>query len=271
MKVDPDQPKKSPFKRRIMNKCTEQDYLDAQFLDYMMEQDDTDPNTPFSEPPPGEFEKIMAEMQARGMQPRIQKELRRQAMFKKAKAWAMKPVVAGVLAVLLIGGTAMGVSATKSYNYRMRKVQEGRGNVILNNDEHVIMVEDGLEQAYEEIENSLGIKALKMSKMPFDMVFQDVEIGSGYASINFEYKEKMFYFVQSKNSITDSRGFFSDRADYKEVYNPILDETFPIENNSIDNKLIEYSCSFEYQGTYYSLFGILPEDDFVAIIENLSF
>lgn len=271
MKVDPDQPKKSPFKRRIMNKCTEQDYLDAQFLDYMMEQDDTDPNTPFSEPPPGEFEKIMAEMQARGMQPRIQKELRRQAMFKKAKAWAMKPVVAGVLAVLLIGGTAMGVSATKSYNYRMRKVQVGNDGIILNNDEHTVMVEDGLEQAYEEIENTLGIKTLKMSKIPYEMVFQNIETGNGYASISFDYDDKMFYFVQAKKSFTDSRGFYSDRADYREVYNPILDETFTIKNNIIDKDMIEYSCGFEYQGVYYSLFGILPEDDFVAIIENLSF
>lgn len=271
MKVDPDQPKKSPFKRRIMNKCTEQDYLDAQFLDYMMEQDDTDPNTPFSEPPPGEFEKIMAEMQARGMQPRIQKELRRQAMFKKAKAWAMKPVVAGVLAVLLIGGTAMGVSATKSYNYRMRKVQEGRGNVILNNDDKIVMGDDDLDKAYIEIEDSLGFKPLKIMYIPYDLKYKNLEIESGCASLIFSYNNNLFYFYQAKYPVTASNGNYSDRVNYREVENKILSETFIIERNELRDGNAEYSCSIDYQGVFYYLSGILLEDDFVKIVETLSY
>ena len=49
----------------------------------------------------------------------------------------------------------------------------------------------------------------------------------------------------------------------------IRDRYIPIEKNNIKNDTIEYSTKFNLNGCYFYISGIIDEDNFVKIIENL--
>lgn len=263
--------KKCSVFKRIRYFLTSQIRLDARLLEFMQDHPEITPDSDPIEAPPGEFEKIMAEMNARGIKPAIRRELAVRKCFKQAGRYMQRPAFVALLVVLILGGTSAGVSAKKAYDYRMREREVGKSDIVWNNDEYVLTEDDGINDSYNEIIENLNIKPLKMTYIPFEMEFIKTEFNNGNATIEFQYKGKKFYFIQAKHPVTASNSIVSDRIVDKEIYNNWLEETIKIEKNTLSGKEIEYSATINFDGAYYYLSGILDENEFAEIIENLNF
>lgn len=265
------QGKKCSVFRRIKYFLTPQVRLDARLLDFMQEHPELTPNSEPLEAPPSEFQKILTEMDERGIKPPVKKQIQIKKCFVQAGKWMQKPAFAALLVVLILGGTSAGVSAKKAYDYRVREHVVGRSDIVFNNDQHVLTKKDNLDIAYEKIEEELGIKPLKMMKMPFDLKYSSLDMRGGDATITLEYNRKKFYFVQAKSEVAASNSISSDRNNSTEVYNIYLQKTINIEKNCTSNGDMEFSSGINIDGAYYYLSGIIPEEEFVSIIKNLGF
>lgn len=263
--------KKCPVLKKLKNFLTSQIRLDARLLEFMQDHPEITPDSDPIEAPPGEFEKIMAEMNARGIKPAIRRELAVRKYFKQAGRYMQRPAFVALLVVLILGGTSAGVSAKKAYDYRMREREVGKSDIVWNNDEYVLTEDDGLDLAYLEIVEQLNIKPLKFMFLPFEMKFEELKIYSDHANIQFMYDDKIINCVQSKKPVTSSNNVISDRNGYKKIYNYGLDISISIEKNELANDMIEYSANFDLNGCYYYVSGIINEDEFIKIIENLAY
>ena len=271
MDQDRNHGKKCSVFKRIKYFLTRQVRMDARLLDFMREHPEIAPDSDPPEAPPGEFQKILAEMDKRGIKPAIKRQVKLKNSLTNAGRYMHRPAFVALLVVLIIGGTSVGTSAKKAYNYRMRERDSGKSNLVWNNDQYILSEDNGVDKAYSEIEELLGIKPLKMAYLPFEMEFIRIELSEGNATMEFSYKEKKFYFTQAKHPVTASNSVVSDRTAYNEIYNRWLNENIRIEMNELVTDEIEYSATINFGGAYYYLSGIIDEDEFAEILSNLTF
>lgn len=250
---------------------TSQSRLAARRLDSMKERPGTAASDDLPKAPPDEFNKIMAIMEERGIEPGLRKQLKRGTVFGRAGGFLQKPALAAFLVLLLLGGTSLGVSAKRAYDYQMREMKAGKGEIIWNNDPAVLVEKGNIDEAYDEIREKLGIKPLRPSVMPFDMKYDRLEIKDGNATLKFIYHDKRFFFIQAKNDKPTSLSIVSSRKKREAVYNDWLDQYITIEENGLGHEETEYSAYLSYSGAYFYLSGIMNENEFLSIIENLSF
>lgn len=271
MDQDTKQRKKCSVFKQIKYFLTPQTRLDARFLDFMQEHPNLRPNSEPLEAPTNEFQKILAEMDQRGIKPTISRQVKVRGYFRSAGQFARKPIVAALLVVLILGGTSAGVSAKKAYDYRMREREVGKSNIVWNNDQDVLTIEDGLDKAYGKIAEELKIKPLRLMAMPFTMTYDGIEISDGNATLKFIYNDRSIFFMQAKKEIASSNNVVSDRSKGSEIYNRWLGQTIVVEGNELSENVIEYSSYLNLNGAYYYLSGIMNKEEFIAIINNLSF
>lgn len=263
--------KKCSGLKNIFCSFTSKEEQDAQLLDDMQNLSKISLNSDLPSAPPGEFNSIMAEMERRGIKTKISRQANGRDRIRRVRRALQKPAVVGLLVVIILCATSAGVAAKKSYNYRLREKEAGKSNFVLNNDQYILTEEDDLDEAYAQIEKLVEINPLKMKSKPFDMKFVGLGIEGDSAIIKFEYKQNYFYFIQAKSPITTSRGVTSDRKETKPVKNIYLAEPLYIEKNELEKNIVEYSVNIELNGAYYCLTGVITEDEFIKIIENLAF
>ena len=271
MDQDRNHGKKCSVFKRIKYFLTRQVRMDARLLDFMQEHPEIAPDSDLLEAPPGEFQKILAEMDKRGIKPAVKRQVKLKNSLTNAGRYMHRPAFVALLVVLIIGGTSVGTSAKKAYDYRIREEDMGKNAIVWNNDDYVLKDDDGIDEAYNEIEQTLGIKPLKMKYIPFEMKFIKTELSGGNATIEFLYNGRNIYFVQAKYPVTASNSITSDRTACKDIYNYWLKKTIKIEMNTLKKDVIEYSAAIEYDGAYYYLSGIMGEDEFTEILNNLNF
>lgn len=262
--------KKCPVLKRIKNFLTSQIRLDARLLEFMQDHPEITPDSDPIEAPPGEFEKIMAEMNARGIKPAIRRELAVRKYFKQAGRYMQRPAFVALLVVLILGGTSAGVSAKKAYDYRMRERRVGKSDIVWNNDEYVL-TEDGIDSIYLEIKDQLNVAPLKFMYIPFGMKFEELKVYGDHANIKFEYEDNFINCIQSKKPVSSSNNVVSDRNEYKHIYNEWLDVSIPMEKNELNANEVEYSARFDLNGCYFYISGIIDEDNFEEILKNLAY
>lgn len=271
MDQDRNHGKKCSVFKRIKYFLTRQVRMDARLLDFMQEHPEIAPDSDPPEAPPGEFQKILAEMDKRGIKPAVKRQVKLKNSLTNAGRYMHRPAFVALLVVLIIGGTSVGTSAKKAYDYRIREKGEGKNDIVWNNDQYVLINDDGIDEAYREIEDILKIKPLKMIYTPFNMEFVKIELSSGNATIEFSYEGKKFYFTQAKYPVTASNSIASDRTVYKKIYNTWLKETIEMEMNPLTKEEIEYSATINYDGAYYYLSGIIEENEFTEILKYLNY
>ena len=145
-----------------------------------------------------------------------------------------------------------------------------RNAVVLNNDKNK---EDygRLEEAYTEIEQTLGIAAIRLEYMPQNLIYTNTVITGDTATMLFKCGDNYFNVVQQIRSVENSSGITSDRnnSNGNTVYNNWLNKTIEIQTSSVDNQKIEYSAEVIFEDSYYYLSGVIDKDDFVNIVKNL--
>jgi hypothetical protein len=261
--------KKCSVFKRIKYFLTRQVRMDARLLDFMQEHPEIAPDSDLLEAPPGEFQKILAEMDKRGIKPAVKRQVKLKNSLTNAGRYMHRPAFVALLVVLIIGGSSVGTSAKKAYDYRIREEDMGKNAIVWNNDQYILSGNDKLDKAYKEIESQLGIKPLKMTTVPFDMIFQELKIEHGNALLKFKYNDHIICITQSKRDVTTSNTVVSDRKVYKTIYNIWLEKDINIAKNKLPGGEIEYSSKINLDGAYYYLSGVMDEDDFISLIENV--
>lgn len=258
--------------------------------------------------PSDEFQQIMEKMRERGIEPKLETELKaavshpvieldtnlraaetseperppegeadaetdmdgaRRPHRPGRKAWGL--ILAAALAGTLLWATGIGVSGRKVLEYKP-DIRDGKSsNIAWDNEEENYIQVDSEEEAYKVIEEKLGIPVLKIGYRPEGMKFKKLVLKTNTAVLEFTYKEKSIHFIQSRNFNENSDTASSDRIAYRIVENSWIGRELPIEENRQDNGNKEYSMTFEIDKNYYYLEGPMEENEFISMVENLNF
>ena len=218
------------------------------------------------------FERLLDKIEEKGIEPQYIRD--RETESRSGKRRRLKPMlkVAPVAAVVVgvMMATTLTVGAKKYFTYRKTVKPSIRNAVVLNNDKNK---EDygRLEEAYTEIEQTLGIAAIRLEYMPQNLIYTNTVITGDTATMLFKCGDNYFNVVQQIRSVENSSGITSDRnnSNGNTVYNNWLNKTIEIQTSSVDNQKIEYSAEVIFEDSYYYLSGVIDKDDFVNIVKNL--
>ena len=126
------------------------------------------------------------------------------------------------------------------------------------------------QEMYAEIEK-LGIKPIKLMYMPEGMRFKDYNKNTnlGLANIYYEYKDTLFtiYMYNQKSDTSRNQNFDGKIIDSVKIYMGNKE----INICQIENEQNTYAVEFEYNETYYSIWGTMPEEEFKKIILKITF
>lgn len=216
---------------------------------------------PIPAPPEDEFETIWSRIQAEAdrtseKEPKI---IRIRFNWKRIAA-------IGLIACMMAGAGCFVALGRKSYFYREKTLGDGRD--VLINDEYRAEV-NGEDEAYEIIEEELGITPLRLGYMPPEMRFYDFELWDGYAKIKFLYKDEVVYFIQSKHEKPASFQIDTDGEYSNIVLNKWLNQKLNVEKEKQKGSKERYAVSFIFQGAYYSIIGSMEENEFIEIAKRL--
>lgn len=216
---------------------------------------------PLNPPPADEFDRIWNRIQA-------ERELIPEPVpaSKPHKRRVNKIFAVGIAAAVLTVGGCFVAMGTKSYFYRDgRNVQQG---FVYNNDSNALVFRSD-EEAYEKVEQELGVQILKLGYMPEDMYFKNLVIEDGYGKLQYEYKHTQVSFILAKADSTTSMVHSSDTKIMSQVYNPGLHLNFEIYGESVNEDGTRYETYFTYKGIYYHLFGELPKKEFEEMLQKI--
>ncbi len=245
--------KKCSILKQIKYYLASQEKVEAHMLDYMQNHPELTPEPPA--PPPGEFQKIMAELDKRGSRLVIRQQLKILYYGHRLVNYLQKPMIISMALFVILTGTAVGGSAKKSYDYQLGERPKA----------------EDIFDAYKAINENLGIRPLIIDDIPSDLKYYGMDIENGNATIRLSYNDQEIFFIQSKYPALFSDGDSSYKTVFKSVYNKKIKKDFDIEKNNFSDGAIEYSTSIVIDGAYYYLSGSIPEQVFIAIVKKLDF
>ena len=223
-----------------------------------------------------EFELLMLRLKSEGKKPVDEKiydeKYRREDYPTSAGRKKLKKVmiVAAAVCVMLIGAT-INVVARNEHRVTTYPGVKNR-SLLLQFNTSTEMLNDDLDNAYDEISRKLEIPVLMLLYMPEEMNFLDCANDESLAFIRFKYKEKILFLKQSKilekNFVNATE---SDRNTCQKVYNKWLNMDLYIEENILDNGEIEYSVNIENEEAFYYFAGVMEKEIFVKIVEAFSY
>lgn len=186
---------------------------------------------------------------------------------RRLKTLVKVAVVAAVLMAMVFG---MGITARarRRYTYNVTE-RDVVGADIMYDKGNILNQEDMLADAYQKIQDELGIDVLKLGYIPPGMILQNVAIDKNRAKMTFSYNGKSIYVIQQLRLDGSSHNAISDRTYYKMVYNTLLRQDIAVEMNKVENGNVEFSSQITIQDSYYSIMGIIEETEFVQMIENI--
>lgn len=178
-----------------------------------------------------------------------------------------KVLLAAVLAAAFAGMLGMTAIGEKNYFFRLGS---GRSSIVVDNDQNA-EYKGNLKEVYAESEEKLGIRVIQFNYLPQDMVFSSAEIGKYKAVLEFEYGENTIHVIQEKKTKETSLSVESDRDKCGTVQSKWLNVDIEYSSNVTETGQTEYEAMLIYENGLYYLFGIVEEEEFVKILENLSF
>ena len=203
---------------------------------------------------------------------------RRESENAKKTFFSVPVRTAGAAAACVAAGIAIftlrpgiDVMGKRNYTY-VSEVRDGeKTDIVWNNQENYISDGGKLEEAYAEINETLGIKVLKVNYLPADVELEKVSINSGQARLTFSYEQNYVYVLEVLYSKNNSSGRFSDGQQYKSVFNEWLNRDISIQRIQQEEEQYEYSAYLVIENAYYYIHGAMEEEEFINIIENVSF
>ncbi|MDR7814675.1 hypothetical protein [Lacrimispora sp.] len=149
--------KKYSILKQIKYHLSYQEKLEAHLLDYMQEHPELTPDPP--SPPPGEFQAIMAELNRRGTETVVGKQLRVLYYGHRLVNSIQKPFLIVMVVLIILAASVIGAAAKKAHGYRLKEQGAGKSR-------NEVLKADKVSNAYEEIKEHLGIELLMINSMP---------------------------------------------------------------------------------------------------------
>ena len=185
--------------------------------------------------------------------------------------WKMVAVLAAAL--ILVLGLGIGTMGEKIYIPESTvERKDGEVSIKINNEERIERdVKD--EDIYQEIEDRLGIFALRLGYKPKGMEIYKVEISEdfGEAKIEYLYKEQILMMYMARDF---SKAEINVKSDGEEIAVETVESfnlrekinVLKIENESGTNA---YLAEIEKENTAYVIYGNVELDEFLKIIEEI--
>lgn len=177
-------------------------------------------------------------------------------------------LIAAVLMAMVLG---MGMTARARKRYTYVITEKNSGADILYEKGNTVGQEDLLDDAYQEIQNELGIIVLKLTYIPNGMYLEQLDIEKNRATMQFLYNGKKIYVIQQARLEGSSFNRVTDRNYYKKIYNEWLKKHLSIDMNETITGEKEFQFQITERDSYYAIEGIIPEEEFEKIIQNVCF
>lgn len=187
--------------------------------------------------------------------------------------WKKFARAAAIVIVVGVVGVNGVVSTVGRSGYKYGEGRSGAGdNVrVWNNVSASSELVSQLENAYDEMQNELDIPILKLKYVPANMMFDSMTLESGRAVVKFNYNGYVIRLVEVEGSLESVNTHVSDREEYDKKYNRLLETDVILSKNDLNGGLIEYSAEIETNTAYYYLSGIMDENEFIHIVEQMYF
>jgi len=211
-------------------------------------------------PPKGGFEDVM-----RRVAESEKEETPKQKVFRVKKV--IRPLLVAAVLGTIVLGTGIGASGQREFEFvKWIKGEYSRGydNVDSMN------ISGDTEIAYRRIRDEIGIRPIMLEYIPAEMVFEELIIEDGRATMMFSYKGNRIYFQQTLKSFDISINTISDKTIYKEIEHYRFDTIFVYQNKLVGENP-EYGAQFTLDNAYYHIEGIIEEDEFIKIVERLAY
>ena len=118
---------------------------------------------------------------------------------------------------------------------------------------------------------SCGIPPLKLGYIPAEMIFLDSDTTTGLAKLRFEYEDEYVYFIQSKFTKEVSYNYRTDAKVIQTVHNKWINMDIDIMQETISTGDVRFGAELVIDGNYYRILGFKGKDEFVKVIERLTF
>lgn len=184
---------------------------------------------------------------------------------------AVGVIAAGVAVTVAVVMLKPGIDVVgkRNYEYKSRIRNEEKGDVVWNNQEDYITNQNKIDEVYEEIKDKLGIAVLKLNYMPEGMQLSKYVIEKRHVRLEFTDNKNYLYVIEVLYPIDNSENRFSDRQEYKTIFNEWIGEEISVQVNKVKEGMLEYSAYFERGNAFYYIQAVTEEQEFDNIIESL--
>lgn len=189
---------------------------------------------------------------------------------RKPRARIRMAVALAAVLILLVGAGAVG-SGAKLYVPEI--FQRSRGNetkITVNNTDATALPYDEKE-VRQEIKEKLGMVMPNLVYQPQGMQLREYEIheDDGEAFMRYEYAGDSFYIMIDKKYIDSSSQWETDGEVVDTLTVMASGIEVPVYGYKTSSDESYFATSFEYLNTCYYITGMMEQEEFMKILENL--
>ena len=180
-------------------------------------------------------------------------------------------VVAGfilVAAILLI--PRIDAIATRRFSYESSVRDGNTGTITWDNQDDRTTDIGSLEEAYKKIKEESDTTVLKLNYIPQGMNLSSYSIKKENVRLEFTYKNNHIFMLEFLCSMDNTYTRGTDCPEYTTVFNRWFNHEILIQRNELSDDKFEYMAYFEEDDICYYIQGIMPEQEFLKIVENLA-
>ena len=183
----------------------------------------------------------------------------------------LRAALAAALVAIFALGVGMVGSGKKVYLPVVSQKENGdESTTIVDNNEENIYGGYDEEEVCQEIEDQLGVLPVRFGYRPKEMILQEYWIKDDqYAILRYAYGAKRLHVYISKDYDESSINFKVDGALKDMVQAGAMSIEVPVYEYEDSQGNLYMQSSFEYLNTYYSISGMLEQDEFEKILENI--
>lgn len=185
-----------------------------------------------------------------------------------------RTLLAVALAAILIAAVGAGASGSRLFSPRVEEsAVPGEFNVQIFSGDEIYYLEMTEDEAYEEIEEQLGVLALRLGYKPQGMELEKVYIDeeTGEAQMEFSLDESIFRIYENKQHDNAVFNSSMDGQIIDTVENFYYDMQMDIVEVYEEENKIFYATQLEYGNAYYYIASDFDLDEIEKIIYGFIF
>lgn len=199
-------------------------------------------------------------------------EKRREKETATRRRLRFRPLLVAAAAMILLFGYGIASSGNRVFVPEVQEFGEGANSTIKVENTDSVYNEYEVEEVCQEIEEKLGVIAVRLMYVPEGMELKEYKIreAEDYAVMEYEYDGHNFHIFISKDNIKTTINTQMDAKKIDDVMVTSCGIEVPVYHYKHSENEQALRVSFEYLNTYYSLDGVMQEDEFIRVIENIA-